>query len=117
MSLASRIFKVKSQLIFLSTRRNYTACTPYDILISYLTSVFEVTQESMGTATIENVAIEPGLHVEIPAKVLHGIDAGSEGVEFIWTFGNAARWTDIPYIYKDTALPNRNVKNDSIPTS
>lgn len=59
--------------------------------------------------TLQTVAIEPGLHVDIPAATLHGIEAGPDGCEFIWTFA-AARWADIPYIYLDENLPNRNAK-------
>jgi len=58
---------------------------------------------------LEMVPIEPGLHVEIPAATIHGMDAGSEGAEFIWTFA-CSKWTDIPYIYIDPHLSPRNVK-------
>lgn len=37
-----------------------------------------------GVETI--IDIVPGLHVNIPARTLHGIRAGSEGCEFLWTF-------------------------------
>ena len=53
---------------------------------------------------LQDVPIEPGLHVQIPADTLHGIHAGSEGCEFIWTFA-AAKWSHIPYIYFDKQLP------------
>ncbi|CAJ1381619.1 unnamed protein product [Effrenium voratum] len=53
-------------------------------------------------------AISPGLHVNIPARMLHGIESGSEGCEFLWMFP-ATRWKDIPYLYVDPAVPQRNV--------
>eukprot|EP00931_Biecheleriopsis_adriatica_P111263 TRINITY_DN85627_c0_g1_i1.p1 TRINITY_DN85627_c0_g1~~TRINITY_DN85627_c0_g1_i1.p1 ORF type:complete len:205 (+),score=13.68 TRINITY_DN85627_c0_g1_i1:38-652(+) len=58
---------------------------------------------------LEVFKIYPGLHIEIPARVIHGIEAGSEGCEFIWTFGNAPKWSNIPYIYVDPDLPCRNM--------
>ena len=70
----------------------------------------KVTEETAPDTEIERIPIEPGLHVEIPALTIHGIDAGSEGCEFIWTFGNAPMWSKIPYIYVDKNLPNRNVQ-------
>ncbi|CAK9049302.1 unnamed protein product [Durusdinium trenchii] len=46
--------------------------------------------------------------VNIPARMLHGIEAGSEGCEFLWMFP-ARRWKAIPYLYVDPTLPDRNV--------
>jgi mannose-6-phosphate isomerase-like protein (cupin superfamily) len=62
---------------------------------------------------LEAVDIEPGLHVDIPAGTLHGIDSGEDGCEFIWTFA-ARKWTDIPYVYVDEHIPDRNVKPQSV---
>jgi hypothetical protein len=59
--------------------------------------------------TLRAISIEPGLHVDIPAATLHGIEGGSDGCEFIWTFA-ATRWSDIPYVYLDASLPNRNAE-------
>lgn len=53
-------------------------------------------------------AIEPGLHVNIPARTLHGVRAGSEGCEFAWMFA-AQRWSDIPYIYADPHMPSSHI--------
>ena len=64
-------------------------------------------------AELDKVPIEPGLHVDIPAMHLHGIDAGSEGCEFVWTFA-ANHWGDIPYIYLDEQLPPRNVHDSPL---
>merc|ERR1712216_1051018 len=55
--------------------------------------------------------IHTGLHVNIPARTLHGIQAGSEGCEFVWMFPGK-RWKDIPYFYVDPELANRNVPVD-----
>ena len=55
--------------------------------------------------------IFPGLHVNIPAGTLHGIDAGDSGCEFLWMFP-ASRWADIPYLYIDKQLSDRNVPRD-----
>ena len=54
------------------------------------------------------VPIEPGLHVDVAHSTLHGMEAGDEGCEFIWTFA-AARWCEVPYLYLDSNLPDRNV--------
>jgi hypothetical protein len=70
----------------------------------------KVTVETAADAEIEEVPVEPSLHVEIPACPIHGIDARSEGCESAWTFGNAPKWSAIPYLYVDHALPNRNVQ-------
>eukprot|EP00438_Fugacium_kawagutii_P013808 Skav222148 [mRNA] locus=scaffold4223:59694:62536:+ [translate_table: standard] len=68
-------------------------------------------QVKLGEYTPEMVThdIRPGLHVNIPAQTLHGIEAGSEGCEFLWMFPGQ-RWKDeIPYLYADPQLPHRNV--------
>jgi mannose-6-phosphate isomerase-like protein (cupin superfamily) len=70
----------------------------------------KVTVKIAADAQTEQVAIEPSLHVEIPACTIHGIDAMSEGCESAWTFGNAPKWSAIPYLYVNHALPNRNVQ-------
>eukprot|EP00434_Breviolum_minutum_P004715 symbB.v1.2.004155.t1/scaffold235.1/size321457/14 len=57
--------------------------------------------------------ISVGLHVNIPAKMLHGIEAGDEGCEFLWMFPGK-RWKDIPYLYVDPNLPHRNVASDFV---
>ena len=44
------------------------------------------------TANFTTFDIVPGLHVNIPARLLHGIEAGSEGCEFLWAFP-ARRWS------------------------
>ena len=64
----------------------------------------KVTVETAADDEIEQVPVEPGLHVEIPACTIHGIDA--------WTFGNAPKWSAIPYLYVDHTLPNRNVQTE-----
>ncbi|CAK9013237.1 Cupin domain-containing protein [Durusdinium trenchii] len=60
------------------------------------------------TDWVKKHPISPGLHVNIPARMLHGIEAGSEGCEFLWMFP-ARRWKAIPYLYVDPTLPDRNV--------
>eukprot|EP00927_Polykrikos_kofoidii_P054231 TRINITY_DN48686_c0_g1_i1.p1 TRINITY_DN48686_c0_g1~~TRINITY_DN48686_c0_g1_i1.p1 ORF type:complete len:254 (-),score=28.51 TRINITY_DN48686_c0_g1_i1:457-1125(-) len=52
--------------------------------------------------------VTEGLLVNIPAGTPHGIIAGDEGCEFVWHF-SAGRWTDIPYLYVDPKLSDRNV--------
>merc|ERR1712014_410747 len=58
-------------------------------------------------AILDKVDIAAGLHVQMPAWTLHGMVAGDEGCEFIWTFA-ASKWKDIPYLYVDQDLPHRN---------
>ncbi|CAE7328263.1 unnamed protein product [Symbiodinium natans] len=52
-------------------------------------------------------AIFEGLHVNIPAGTLHGIEAGNDGCEFVWMF-SGKQWKDIPYLYVDPQLADRN---------
>ena len=53
-------------------------------------------------------AIFPGLHLNIPAGTLHGIDAGASGCELLWMF-SGRRWADIPYLYADPLQRDRNI--------
>ena len=46
--------------------------------------------------------------MNIPAGTLHGIDTGEAGCEFMWMFPGQT-WTDIPYLYADRRLRDRNV--------
>eukprot|EP00435_Cladocopium_sp_Y103_P029610 s3428_g7.t1 len=70
-------------------------------------------QVKLGEYTEKSVKhqISPGLHVNIPARQVHGIESGSEGCEFLWMFP-AGRWKDIPYLYIDPKLTHRNVPDD-----
>mmetsp|Transcript_76474 Transcript_76474/g.236810 ORF Transcript_76474/g.236810 Transcript_76474/m.236810 type:complete len:220 (-) Transcript_76474:116-775(-) len=53
--------------------------------------------------------ISPGVHVNIPARTLHGIQAGGQGCEFLWMFPGR-QWREIPYVFADPRLPSVNAE-------
>ena len=53
--------------------------------------------------------IAPGLHVNVRGGILHGIQAGGQGCEVFWAFGSARIWEDVPYVFLDAALENKNI--------